>query len=43
MTAYWIVDINITDPAAFETYKAKVPGIIARNGGEYLVVGGRTR
>ena len=26
--------------AAFETYKAKVPGLIARHGGEYLVVGG---
>ena len=40
MTAYWIVDINVTDPAALETYKAKVPGIIARHGGKYLVVGG---
>lgn len=40
MTAYWIVDVNISDPVAFEAYKAEVPGLIARHGGVYVVVGG---
>jgi uncharacterized protein (DUF1330 family) len=40
MAAYLIVDVNLADPAAYETYKAQVPALIARHGGEYLVRGG---
>ena len=40
MPAYMIVNVNISDLAAYETYKAQVPALIARHGGEYLVRGG---
>ncbi len=40
MPAYLIVDVNLADPAAYEPYKAAVPALIARHGGEYLVRGG---
>lgn len=41
MSAYLIVDIEVTDPAAYEEYKAGVPPLVARHGGEYLVRGGQ--
>ena len=40
MSAYAIVELEITDPELFETYRAQVPAIVARYGGEYLVRGG---
>lgn len=40
MTAYMIVDLHIEDPDAFETYRAEVPALIAKHGGEYVVRGG---
>lgn len=40
MPAYLIADIDLTDTAAYEPYKAAVPAIVARHGGEYLVRGG---
>jgi len=40
MAAYLVVDIEVTDPAAFERYRAAVPPVIARFGGRYLVRGG---
>ena len=40
MSAYLIVDVALSDPVAYEEYKAKAPPIIARHGGEYLVRGG---
>ena len=40
MPAYMIVDLNIKDPAAYEKYKAEVPALIRKHGGEYLVRGG---
>ena len=40
MTAYMICDVRIADAAAYEEYKAKVPALIAKHGGEYLVRGG---
>lgn len=43
MAAYLIVDIEVTDPAAFERYRAAVPAVIARHGGRYLVRGGELR
>ncbi len=40
MAAYLIVDVEITDPEAFERYRAQVPATIAAHGGRYLVRGG---
>ena len=41
MAAYYIVEIDIQDPAGFEEYRSKVPATIERYGGKYLVRGGR--
>lgn len=41
MSAYVIVNIDVKDPAAYEEYKAKVPPLIRKHGGEYLVRGGK--
>lgn len=38
--AYMIADVKVTDPEAYEDYKAQVPATIAKYGGEYLVRGG---
>ena len=38
--AYFIVNVEITDPTAYEDYRAKVPAIIEKYGGRYLVRGG---
>lgn len=40
MAAYLIADVEVTDPAGYEEYRAKVPAIIAAHGGRYLVRGG---
>ena len=36
MAAYLIGDIEVTDSAAFEEYRQKVPAVIALYGGRYL-------
>jgi uncharacterized protein (DUF1330 family) len=41
MAAYLIANIDVKDPTAYEEYKAKVPAIVAKYGGEYLARGGR--
>ncbi len=41
MAAYYIVEIDIQDPARFEEYRSKVPATIERYGGKYIVRGGR--
>ena len=40
MAAYIIVQIDITDPETFETYRAQVPPILEQYGGEFIVRGG---
>ena len=40
MAAYLLVDIEVTDPNAYEEYRAQVPALIAAHGGRYLVRGG---
>jgi uncharacterized protein (DUF1330 family) len=40
MAVYLIVDIEVKDVAAYEQYKAAVPSLIHKHGGEYLVRGG---
>lgn len=40
MAAYIYADVEVTDPAAYETYRQQVPALIAAHGGRYLVRGG---
>ncbi len=40
MSAYLIVETEITDPEQYEQYKAASPGAIAAGGGRFLVRGG---
>jgi uncharacterized protein (DUF1330 family) len=40
MAAYMIVDLTVTDPEGFATYREMVPPTIAAYGGKYLVRGG---
>lgn len=40
MSAYLIANIDVTDLAGFEEYRAGVPAVIAQYGGRYLVRGG---
>ena len=42
MTAYIIVDIDVTDPAVYEEYKKLAPDTVAAYGGRYLARGGQT-
>ena len=42
MAAYVLANVEITDPAAYEEYRAKVPGTIAAYGGRYLARAGAT-
>jgi uncharacterized protein (DUF1330 family) len=42
MTAYVIVDIEVTDPIHYETVKKLTPPIVSKYGGEYLSRGGFT-
>jgi uncharacterized protein (DUF1330 family) len=41
MAGYIIVDVKITDPEAYERYKASVPATLAAYGGKFIVRGGR--
>jgi uncharacterized protein (DUF1330 family) len=41
MSAYLVTNIDVKDEAAFEEYRAKVPALVRKHGGEYLVQGGR--
>lgn len=40
MTAYVIVETDVTDPEQYEHYKAASPAAIAAGGGRFLVRGG---
>ncbi|MEI7987716.1 MAG: DUF1330 domain-containing protein [Chloroflexota bacterium] len=42
MSAYVIVDVNVTDPQGFENYKEMSPAAVAAYGGKYLARAGRT-
>ena len=41
MAAYFIVNVEVKDPAGFEAYRQAVPATIAQYGGRYIVRGGR--
>jgi uncharacterized protein (DUF1330 family) len=40
MSAYVIVETDITDPEQYEQYKAASPGAVASGGGRFVVRGG---
>ena len=40
MAAYLIAHLTVTDPEAFQDYRAAVPAVIQRYGGRYLMRGG---
>ncbi|MCE9658446.1 MAG: DUF1330 domain-containing protein [Burkholderiales bacterium] len=40
MAAYLIAELEVTNPAGFEEYRALVPAVIAAYGGKYLARGG---
>ena len=40
MAAYFVAEIELTNPAAYEPYRAAVPATIAQYGGRYLTRGG---
>lgn len=42
MTAYVIVDINVTDPARYEEYKQLAAPTVELYGGKYIARGGKT-
>ena len=42
MTAYVIVDINVTDPIRYEEYKALAAPTVELYGGKYIARGGTT-
>ncbi len=41
MSAYVIVDIDVTDPDLYEAYKKMAPPAVAAYGGKYLARGGK--
>jgi uncharacterized protein (DUF1330 family) len=41
MSAYFIVDIEIHDPAGLEEYRTQVPATITKYGGRFIVRGGK--
>ncbi len=42
MTAYVLVEMDVTDPEAFEAYKAAAPAAVVAHDGAYLARGGPT-
>jgi uncharacterized protein (DUF1330 family) len=40
MPAYVIADVDVSDPAKYEGYKALTPGAIAAAGGKFIARGG---
>ena len=41
MTAYMIAEMDVTDPGAYDAYKAAAAAVIERYGGRYVARGGR--
>jgi uncharacterized protein (DUF1330 family) len=40
MSAYFIVDVDVQDPAGMREYIERVPGTLTKFGGRYIVRGG---
>lgn len=43
MTAYVVVDINVTDPVRYEDYKRLAAPTVELYGGKYIARGGKTQ
>jgi uncharacterized protein (DUF1330 family) len=43
MAAYIVAHLRVTDSEAFEAYRARVPDVIRRYSGRYLIRGGRVQ
>jgi uncharacterized protein (DUF1330 family) len=41
MSAYLITNVNVKSNTEFEEYRAKVPALVRKHGGEYLARGGK--
>jgi uncharacterized protein (DUF1330 family) len=41
MSAYVIAEIEVTDPAAYEEYRKRVPAVVTKYGGRFVVRGGK--
>jgi uncharacterized protein (DUF1330 family) len=42
MSAFVVVQVDVTDPARYEDYKKMVPASIAKYRGRFIIRGGRT-
>ena len=42
MPAYFVVELDVTNPTEMEPYRAAVPATLAQYGGRYLTRGGST-
>jgi len=42
MSAYIIVEIEVTDPVGYEEYKKQAAATVLKHGGKYIVRGGKT-
>ena len=40
MTVYLVADVDVTDPEVYAEYVARVPALIERHGGSYIVRAG---
>ena len=40
MAAYFIVNLNVTNPKGFHRYSKAAPSVVAKYGGKYIVRGG---
>jgi uncharacterized protein (DUF1330 family) len=43
MAAYYVADIDVTDPEKYKAYAAGAPATVEAHGGRYLVRGGATQ
>ena len=42
MAGYVVVELTVTDPTAFEQYRAQVGATVEKYGGKFIVRGGKT-
>lgn len=42
MPAYFVAEVEVTNPAPYETYRARVPATLAQYGGRFIARGGKT-
>ena len=43
MPAYFVAELDVTNPAGFDAYREAVPVTIAQYGGRYVTRGGATQ